>query len=307
MSITQRAFSGKPDVQAMITLPAAFPADNLHIVDLPYRFSSWALDDPGNVGLWTNAEGHLLAWAVMQTPFWTVDVVCHPHASHVLPDILAWVDARARQMLESETGLPCWFVMTFAGQTSRIRALKEAGFASQADVGEDSWSKVLMRRPAQAPVTAYSLPEDFTIRPLADEREVDAYVALHRAVFESRSMTAEWRARTLRCPEHIPDTDLVIVAPDGRLAGFCIGWLNRDVTGEAVGHIEPLGVHADFRGQGLGRAVLSECLRRLYRRGARYILIETDNYRAAALDLYESVGFHLIQDVLVFRKEYANV
>ncbi len=307
MLFYRRAFSGASDVQAMLALAAAFPADNLHIVDLPYRFSSWALDDPANVGLWVDAEGQLLAWAVMQTPFWTVDDVCYPGAPHLVPHILAWADGRAQQMLQADKGLPCWVTMAFAGQTERIRALEEAGFTCQADVGEDSWSKVLMRRPAQAPVAEYSLPEDFAIRPLAGESEVAAYVALHRAVFESRSMTEAWRARTLRWPEYVPDVDLVVVAPDGRLAGFCIGWLDPNIAGEIVGRIEPLGIHADFRHLGLGRAVLSECLQRLHRHGARYILVEADNYRDAALDLYESAGFRVSQDVLVFRKDYPGV
>ncbi len=306
MTIYQRAFSDQKDVQAMLALAVAFPGDTLHVVDLPYRFSSWALDDPTNVGLWADAKGQLLAWAVMQTPFWTVDYVCHPDAAYLLPDILTWADGRARQMLQAGNGLPCWFAMTFAGQIDRIRALEEAGFSCQADVGEDSWSEVLMRRPAQAPVADDSLPADFVIRPLAGEREVADYVALHRAAFESRSMTAAWRARTLHRPEYVPDGDLVVVAPDGRLAGFCIGWLAPNIAGETVGHIEPLGVHPDFRCQGLGRAVLSECLRRLYRRGARHALVITDNYRGAALNLYESVGFHVIQDVLIFRKDYTD-
>jgi len=306
MMTQQLAFSGQSDAQAMLALAAAFPADNLHIVDLPYRFSSWALDDPANVGLWLDAEGPLLAWAVMQIPFWTVDCVCHPDAPHLLPHILAWADGRARQMLETENGLPCWFATAFAGQTGRIYALEEAGFACQADIGEDSWSQVLLRHPTPASIAEYSLPVGFTIRPLSGESEVAAYVALHRAVFESRSMTTAWRARTLCRPEYIPDADLVVIAPDGRLAGFCIGWLAPNVAGEAVGHIEPLGVHPDFRHLGLGRAVLSECLRRLYRCGAHHILVETDNYRGAALDLYESVGFRVDRDVLVFRKDYAT-
>lgn len=306
MPINQRAFSGQADVQAMSALAAAFPADNLHIVDLPYRCSSWALDDPNNVGLWIDAEGQLLAWAVMQTPFWTVDYACHPDALYLLPRILTWVDHRAHQMLQTGMGLPCWFAMVFADQTDRIRTLEEAGFSCQADVGEDSWSKVLLRRSAQVPFAEYNLPANFTIRSLAGEGEVGAYVALHRAVFESRNMTVEWRARTLRRPEYVPDVDLVAVVPDGRLAGFCIGWLNSNVAGEIVGQIEPLGVHADFRHLGIGRSILTECLRRLYRRGAHHILVETDNYRGAALDLYKSVGFRVIRDVLVFRKDYAG-
>lgn len=304
MLIEQRKFSGEPDIQVMLALARAYPASQLHVVDLPYRFSSWALDDPANVGLWVNTEGRLLAWAVMQTPFWAIDYTCHPDAeTTLLPQILAWVDWRAQQMLGTPWGLPCWLVMTFADRTDRIRNLETAGFTSQADVGEDSWSKVSMARVADMPVPAYTLPAGYTIRSLAGESEVAAYVELHRAVFESRNMTVEWRARTLRRPEYTSDLDLVAVAPDGRLAGFCIGWLSKN--GEEVsGQIEPLGVHQDFRQLGLGRALLAEALQRLRRQGARQVYVETDVYRGAALGVYETAGFRVIRDVLVYRKDY---
>jgi hypothetical protein len=32
--------------------------------------------------------------------------------------------------------------------------------------------------------------------------------------------------------------------------------------------------------------------------------VETDNYRDEAFRLYESVGYRVIQDVLVYRKDY---
>jgi hypothetical protein len=38
--------------------------------------------------------------------------------------------------------------------------------------------------------------------------------------------------------------------------------------------------------------------------GAQEILVETDNFRNAAFALYESVGFRILYDVLVFRKDY---
>ncbi len=305
MRIGQRKFSGELDIQAMIGLARVSPADNLHVVDLPYRVSSWALDDPDNVGLWVNAEGRLLAWAVMQTPFWAIDYACHPDAEPELHrQVLGWADRRARQLLDTSSGRPCWFVMAFANQTDRIRDLEAAGFASQANVGADSWSKVLMRRPAQMPVAEYTLPAGVTIRSLAGENQVDAYVQLHRAVFGSKNMTAEWRMRTLRRPEYVADLDLVAVAPDGRLAAFCICWFDRDSEGEPIGQIEPLGVHEDFRELGLGRAILSEGLQRLHLCGADKVYVETDKYRNAALALYEAMGFRTIRDVLVYRKDY---
>lgn len=304
MENRQREFTGKADIQAMIALARAFPADNLHAIDLPMRLSSWALDDPGNVGLWIDAAGELRAWAVMQTPFWTIDVVCHPDAGRSLyRQILAWADHRARRVLGTPSGRPSWYGMVFATQTERIRDLEDAEFASQADVGEDSWSKVLLRRSALMPVADYPLPAGFAIRPLAGEREVEDYVDLHRAVFESRNMTVEWRRRTLRRPEYRPNLDLVAVAPGGRLAAFCIGWLGAG--DKPRGQIEPLGVHPDFRRLGLGRAILAEGLRRLHL-CADTVYVETDSDRSAALRLYQALGFRPVRDVLVYRKDYGS-
>jgi len=56
----------------------------------------------------------------------------------------------------------------------------------------------------------------------------------------------------------------------------------------------------------LGKAVLLECIQRLYAHGAGKIHLETDNYRNAALDLYRSVGFRVERNVLVFRKDYTE-
>jgi mycothiol synthase len=304
MQTHQRPFRGAADIQEMIALAEAFLDDSLHVVDLPYRFSSWAFDFPENVGLWIDARGELAAWAVLQPPFWTIDYAFRWDAGASIHwQLLDWADKRARLILDTASGRPCWFVMVFEKQMDRRRELEAAGFTCQSDVGEDSWSKVLMARAAGAPIPSCALPEGFVVRTLAGESEVEAYAKLHQAVFESRSMTAEWRARTLRCPQYIPELDLVAAAPDGRLAGFCICWLQRGPQG-ASAQIEPLGVRADFRHLGLGRAVLSEALCRAHSLGAQQIYVETDNYREDALGLYQSAGFQIFQDVLVYRKDY---
>jgi len=289
----------------MSALVRQFPADNLHVDDLPYRLSSWAFDNPENIGLWVGDGQQLMAWAVLQTPFWAIDYACHPDAPENLHGrILAWADGRARRVLGTPSGRPTWFVNVLVSQTGRIRDLEQARFACQANVGEDSWSKVLMRRSAQTPTADWSPPLGFTVRLLAGENEVEAYVELHRSVFQSRSMTVEWRARTLRRPEYRPDLDLVAVAPDGRLAAFCVCWLKQDSEQEPTGQIEPLGVLEEWRRLGVGRAILSEGLRRLHLHSADRVCVETDNYRNAAFGLYESVGFGVMQEVLVYRKDY---
>jgi len=308
MAIRQRPYAGETDKYAMAALVRAHPAGNLHITDLPYRLSSWALDDPQNVALWVDANGRPQAWAVMQTPWWTIDYACHPQAG---PDlycqVLDWADQRARQLAGTPYACPAWFINVFAGQKDLFHDLEAAGFACQADVGENSWSKVWMvlgTLRGSRPVKVYQPPPGFVVRPLAGEGEVEAYVELHRAVFESKNMTVEWRLRTLGHPDYVADLDLVVEAPDGRLAAFCIGWFNPHPASRPGGQIEPLGCHKDFRKYALGRVALSECLRRLQACGAQTIHVETDNYRNTAFALYRSVGFRVSRNVLVFRKDY---
>lgn len=306
MTIIQRPYHEAADLQRMAALVHQFPGEHVHVIDLPYRLCSWALDDPENARLWFEGDA-LAGWAVMQSPFWAVDIACRPDAEQELyPAMLDWAKQRAAALVGSDYERPEWFVNVFRRQAARRAALEQAGFTGQSNAGEDSWSQVLLACDASTPLPETSIAPGFTIRPLAGEGEVEAYVALQRAVFESKNMTPAWRARTLLRPEYVPQVDLVAVSPAGELAGFCIGWF--DPLGWFIppwrgGQIEPMGVSETFRKAGLGKALLVECTRRLQQLGAQRVYVETDNFRGPALALYESVGFRTIEEILVYRLE----
>jgi len=57
MVITQRTFSAEQDKYLMSTLARQCSENNLHVVDLPYRFSSWTFDNPENIALWFGLFG----------------------------------------------------------------------------------------------------------------------------------------------------------------------------------------------------------------------------------------------------------
>ena len=298
-----RPFLVEKDKDKMIALARQSPADNLHVIDLPYRLSSWAMDEPNNVAVWSDEDHEIIAWGVLQTPFWAIDYVCHPAASSQLhAEILVWADERAQAIIESEFGHPAWYVMVFEEQKDRIHDLETLGYRCQEDVGENSWSQVLMCRSSDTAVRIYQPPTGFTVRSLAGESDVEAYVALHQSVFESRNMTAGWRSRTIRHPAYTRELDIVVESPDGELVAFCIGWFDEN---SRDGQIEPLGCHKNFRHFALGRVALSECLHRLQSLGAKNIFVETDNYRNTAFRLYESFYFQVVKKVLVYRKDFS--
>src|SRR5512135_2699070 len=78
VAVAYRGLLGEADQEQMSALARCFPEANLHVVDLPYRLSTWALDDPQNARLWFIGNQQLVAWAILQPPFWTIDYVLHP-------------------------------------------------------------------------------------------------------------------------------------------------------------------------------------------------------------------------------------
>ena len=89
-----------------------------------------------------------------------------------------------------------------------------------------------------------------------------------------------------RGPLYRRDLDLVAVAPDGELAAFCTVWFD-DVLRSAV--FEPVGTHPAHQRRGLGKAVMTEGLRRAARLGAT--VASVSSYSAGAHALYASLGF----------------
>ncbi len=306
MSLRPRPFRGDADRVAMAAVAGAHPDGHLHLVDLPYRLCSWAFDDPANAALWEDAASVVRAWAVLQPPFWSVDYALDPAApAGTLQTLLAWADGRTHAVTGTPLARPAWFISSPAGHPHNTE-LEAAGFRSQADVGPNSWTKVLFQRGAVPAPAVPALPEGFQIRPLGGAAEVEAYVSLHRAVFQSENMTVGWRRRTLEHPAYRPELDLVLVDDGGRLAGFCVGWFAARGPGQAsAGQIEPMGIRADLRGRGLGGALLAACLGRLAEAGAQTIFVETDNYRDAAFGLYAAAGFAVAREVIVYRRESA--
>lgn len=291
MTITMRPWRDETDLPLIVDLLRSVPPASRHLIDIPWRLSSPALQDERNARVWLDADGNMVGFAAWQIYWAVLDYFVRPgiHQQAVETALFNWAMRRFRE-LDAERGYPLPYWVEYRDDDSERQHVVEAhGFLL-----DDDYQYIHMSHPLTEPLPESALPGSFTIRPFAGEREVSEYVELHRAAFESTSMTCDWRLRTLSMPQYRPELDIVAVASDGSLAGFCVGWFNAE---RHTGQVEPLGVHPRFHHMGLGRTLLLESLRRFKAHGANTVLVETNDDRVPALNAYKSVGFRPIHTI----------
>lgn len=112
-----------------------------------------------------------------------------------------------------------------------------------------------------------------------------------------RRSGAEVELRLRQCPLYDAALDLAVRAPGGQVAGYALFWFDP-VT--RVGLVEPMRVEDDFQRRGLGRALLTEGLERLARRGARRLKVGFGT--EIARRLYVGAGFRPSASAQTYRR-----
>ena len=164
-------------------------------------------------------------------------------------------------------------------------------FASQGYVRSKYSAEHMRRRFLSQPVPDVAPQAGYIVRALGDESELPArswlsWKAFHPDEPDEKYQGWEWYRNVQRVPLYRRDLDIVAVAADGEMAAFCTVWFD-DITRTAV--FEPVGTHPNHQRRGLGKAVMSEGLRRAQRLGAT--LATVSSYSAGAHALYHSMGF----------------
>lgn len=286
MPITRYPLRNEADLPRILHLVGSISLSGRHVIDLPWRLSSLDINEECDAAFWEDNDGRVIGFAACQYVWAALDFFIQPgsEAQSVATDLFAWANTRFQ---ERKWPYPYWVEFRDDDQ-ERQQLVTAHGFQQE----EDRYI-LFQHTLADLPIVPL-LPDGFLLRPLRGEQEVAAYTELHRAAFESTSMTPAWRIRTLRMPSYLPDLDLVISAPDGSLAGFCVGWFD---PAHLVAQVEPIGVHPRFHRLGLGRILLLEMLRRFKKHGANSAIVETDGDRISARSAYESVGFQQIHTI----------
>lgn len=252
-----------------------------HVVDLPYRLCSPSAQDERNFAVWRDDAGGVIGFAILQLQFSTVDWAVAPGHGHLTNHIFSWTLDRLHAVRAERDPHYGFLLGSHLADDPAITAL---GFA------DDEWSMLHLSMPLPPQPIQPAALEGIRIRPLAGLPEADAYVSLHRAAFQTRNMSLEWRTRILAHPAYQPSLDLVAEDETGKLVAFCVGWAD-EVAGVKTGQIEPLGVLPEAQKRGIGRAILLTVLARMQAMGCQSVRIDAESANPASTHLYESVGF----------------
>ena len=90
----------------------------------------------------------------------------------------------------------------------------------------------------------------------------------------------------------VPEKDVHFLDYHGEHVGSVTGFIHR---GTKIGDMHMVGIRKDFRGRGLAKYLSYICIRSLIDRGAEYISLTTDEFRAPAVKSYFNAGFQPVE------------
>jgi ribosomal protein S18 acetylase RimI-like enzyme len=284
-------------------LVAVRPADRItdypSIVDLHELLALSNVQ--GNTRLWFSDDDEIVGFALVD-PYNNLkfEIGQQVAGSSIESEMVAWGVAcirRAAMQENSET----WTLDASCrdDDSEQIALLERNGFVRQ------EARSLHMIRSLDDSIPAAQVPMGFGIRHMAGEQEVQELVALHRAAFGSENMNVEERLAMMRALEYDAELDLLAVAPDGRLAAYCMCSISQEENGRSgrnEGHIDSVATHPGFQRRGLARALLLAGLHKLKQRGIETAVLGTSSENVAMQRVAQAVGFRVESTTLWFAK-----
>lgn len=262
------------------THSTSVPPLNRHVGDLDWWLFRNGFDRIASSRVWEDESGKLigLAWPNGDE----VDLFVHSERREIEAAMIAWAEQRradARLADADPWRLCAWAT---AGDRPREEILLRRGYDREA------YFLRYGTRSLDEPIPEPSLPAGYSIRSYRGQQDLARRVAVHLDAFDPSQYTAEKHRCLQQAPTYRMDQDLVVVAPDGTFAAFCIVWYDRV---NRVGKFEPVGAHSRHRRRGLGKALLLAGMRLMKKLGATAAIVEGRGDNVPASRLYGSLGF----------------
>ena len=244
---------------------------------LPPRFENNSREMDSWIRVWEH-DGEIVGLVVPEKPF-QYFIQLHPRYKHLYDEMVRWIEKHSRSIGDEGVKLS---IIELEGIPAREDALRRRGFSKEGVYG------IFRLRDVDAPIPDYKIPNGFSISS-ARPTDFDEIASCIRQVFGH----GDWFTRDIleelaSASFYNPDLDLVAVDESGKIVSFCT--FRVDPPSRTT-ELEPMGTLAEYRGRGIGRALLCEGFRRLRKYNPSLLYIGGAANNPAANRLYELTGF----------------
>jgi predicted N-acetyltransferase YhbS len=233
------------------------------------------------IRLWENSEGRVVAVTTLEYP-WSGDAFFLRHPDHDAMLVEMFEDAEENLVHPVQRTLR----IHIYEHDEQLKAVAQSrGYQKNAGWFEEDAEFVI-----GSELPEPSLPAGFVIQSMADDNDLERRRKAFGRGFNHED-PKEWPnlfsyQELQKAPDYRKEQDLVVVAPDGEFASFCILWWDER---NRMGILEPVGTVPEHRRKGLGRAVVYEAIQRAAALGAEKVVV------GAGLAFYLAIGFEKVQ------------
>lgn len=305
--IEPRPYHDERDLDAMRSLLIRGRQANNGTYYIHYGDLNWWLYYPplegdfwNSIYLWDDPEhpGQLLGWALVSPVFAGFDFFIQPELRDSLPaqEMLIWAEEKALQVTRRQGKTIIYVLWVLHDDDFLDKHFRKRGYRLARGM-------VHLTRNLDEPFPAAKGSAEFIVRACKGAPEVAERARAQYGAFGSSAGFEQYLERFtkfMRSPVYDHDLDIVAVSANGQIGAFCIVWIDPI---NKVGLFEPVGTLPDFQRKGLGRAVMLEGMRRLKEGGMVQAIVSTFEDNAAAIKLYESVGFQLVDRLGTYEKD----
>jgi ribosomal protein S18 acetylase RimI-like enzyme len=305
-SLTSRYYESERDLQQMqgLLMEARSHTDDwryAHVGDLLFQFFMVAchLNPQEHIRLWHD-NGRLVGYAVLgEDPAFDWQVLPEYEWRGIGTEAMAWAETRLTELRQHDGRQWGGHLVSGARQDNakRIAFLEQHGFRPGGE-----FSEVNMLCLPDGPIPEAVIPAGYQVRAVAEAGEISIRAAAQREVWQPwtvGNVSDDDYVYFMRLPGYHRDLDIVAVAPDGVIAAYVNGWIDPV---NRIGDLGPVGARPAYRRQGLTRAVLLECLRRMQALGMNRVSVSTGISNMPATRLYESIGFKIVNKYFEYVK-----
>ena len=211
---------------------------------------------------------------------WQVYFQVRPGSEYIKPNLFDYAEENFQGISESTDRLiRAVYINDFDTPLEEIA--KDRGYEIWVDNGEET-SRLILDKP----VPEVMLPIGFTLQSLSDELDLAKINRVlwrgfnHPGPAPEEEIQDRWES--MQAPNFRKDLTIVVVAPDGNYVSYCGMWILPE---NRVAYVEPVATDPDYRRMGLGRAAVSESVRRAARLGAEVAWV------GSGLEFYQALGF----------------